>query len=205
MARFTGPHDYFDQEYVDNWTEIANTRRPHRARFFEAFVTELSRLDKPRVLDLGAGPGFLAEQALAHCDVSSYHMLDFSPRMIELARERLARFGARVFFHQADFLEDGWWRALPSSFDAVVSLQAVHEVREAEKIAELYGGVAMILREGGKIIVADKLDFVTEEGTGHLTVEDHQRALERAGFREFRRVLEVEDLIMFEATGPGMR
>ncbi|HJQ69179.1 MAG TPA: class I SAM-dependent methyltransferase [Blastocatellia bacterium] len=203
MERFTGPHDYFDQDYVDEWAEIANTRRPHRARFFEAFVTELSRLDRPDVLDLGAGPGFLAEQALTRCDVSSYHLLDFSPRMIELARDRLARFGGRAFFHQADFLEDGWWRTLPQGFDAVVSLQAVHEVRDAEKIAELYSGVAMIVAEGGKIIVADKLDFVTEEGTGHLTIEDHRRALERAGFSEFRRVLEVEDIIMFEATRDG--
>ena len=100
MQKFTGPHDYFDQDYVDDWAEVANTRRPHRAKFFDAFVTELSRLAEPDVLDLGAGPGFLAEQVLARCAVSSYHLLDFSPRMLELARARLAGFGDRVFFHQ---------------------------------------------------------------------------------------------------------
>jgi SAM-dependent methyltransferase len=201
MSRFTGPHNFFDQEYVDHWAEIANSKRPHRAQFFDAFVAQLSRLPEPNVLDIGAGPGFLAEQVLDRCRVSSYHLLDFSPRMLELARDRLANFGERVFFHQVDFLKEGWWQPLPEKFfDAVVSLQAIHEVRQAEKIAHIYSGVASLLADGGKLIVADKLDFETEEGRGELTIRDHESALEQAGFRDFRRVLEVEDLIMFEAT-----
>ena len=92
-----------------------------------------------------------------------------------------------------------------TGFDAVVSLQAVHEVCQAEKLSQLYSGVASLVAEGGKIIIADKLDFETEEGTGFLTIEDHETALARAGFRGFRRVLEVEDLIMFEATREGAR
>lgn len=205
MQKYTGPHDYFDQDYVDDWVGIANTRRPHRAKFIDAFVTEISRLAEPDLLDLGAGPGFLAEQVLSRCAVSSYHLLDFSPRMLELARARLAGFGERVFFHQIDFLQENWWQSLPAGFDAVVSLQAVHEVFQAERISKLYSGVASLVAEGGKIIIADKLDFETEEGTGFLTIEDHETALERAGFREFRRVLEIEDMIMFEAKKPGAR
>ena len=201
MSRFTGPHDFFDREYVEHWAEEANSRRPHRAKFFDAFAAELSRMDEPNVLDIGAGPGFLAEQVLARCAVSSYHLLDFSPPMLELARRRLAGFGGRVFYHQVDFLEKDWWRPLPEKFfDAAISLQAVHEVRLPEKIAQLYSGVTALMADGGKIIVADKLDFVTEEGRGELTVRDHESALEQAGFRGFRRVLEIEDLIMFEAT-----
>ena len=203
MKKFTGPHDYFDPNYVDDWAAVANTRRPHRAKFFDAFVTEISRLAEPDVLDLGAGPGFLAEQVLARCAVASYHLLDFSPRMLELARARLARFGDRVFFHQVDFLQASWSQKLRTGFDAVVSLQAVHEVCQAEKLSQLYSGVASVVEEGGKIIIADKLDFETKEGRGALTVEDHETALARAGFRGFRRVLEVEDLIMFEATREG--
>jgi SAM-dependent methyltransferase len=203
MQKFTGPHDYFDPNYVDDWAALANTRRPHRAKFFDVFVTEISRLAEPDVLDLGAGPGFLAEQVLARCAVASYHLLDFSPRMLELARARLARFGDRVFFHQVDFLQANWSQNLRTGFDAVVSLQAVHEVCQAEKLSQLYDGVASVVEEGGKIIIADKLDFETKEGTGFLTIEDHETALSRAGFRGFRRVLEVEDLIMFEATREG--
>jgi SAM-dependent methyltransferase len=204
MSRFTGPHDFFDREYVDQWAEMANSRRPHRAEFFDAFVSLLSRMDEPNVLDIGAGPGFLAEQVLARCRVSSYHLLDFSPPMLDLARRRLAGFGDRVFYHQVDFLKKNWWESLPEKFfDAAISLQAVHEVRQPEKIAQLYGGVATLVTDGGKLIVADKLDFVTEEGRGELTVGDHESALEQAGFRDFRRVLEIRDLIMFEATKPS--
>lgn len=205
MQKFTGPHDYFDSDYVDEWAAIANTRRPHRAKFFDAFVTELSRLAEPDVLDLGAGPGYLAQEVLTRCAVASYHLLDFSPRMLELARARLARFGDRVFFHQVDFLQDNWSPKLTTGFDAVVSLQAVHEVCQAEKLSQLYSGVASVVAEGGKIIIADKLEFQTEEGTGFLTIEHHKTALERSGFRGFRRVLEIEDLIMFEAIREGAR
>ena len=200
MPRFTGPHDFFDKEYVDHWAEIANSKRPHRAKFFDAFSAELSRLREPNVLEIGAGPGFLAEHILARCRVSSYHLLDFSPPMLELARRRLANFGERVFFHQVDFLKENWWQSFPEKFfDVVVSLQAVHEVRQAEKIAQLYSGVETLVADGGKIIVADKLDFETEEGRGELSIQDHESALEQAGFQGFRRVLEIEDLIMFEA------
>ena len=156
---------------------------------------------EPNVLEIGAGPGFLAEHVLDCCRVSSYHLVDFSPPMLELARRRLAKFGERVFFHQVDFLEENWWQPLPEKFfDAAVSLQAVHEVRQPEKIAQLYSGVVTLVADGGKIIVADKLDYETEGGRGELSIQDHESALEQAGFKDFRRVLEIEDLIMFEAT-----
>jgi hypothetical protein len=78
-------------------------------------------------------------------------------------------------------------------------LQAVHEVRAAENLSQLYRGVRSVIARGGKIIVADKLDFETEGGRGFLSLRDHEAALEGAGFQGFRRVVEIEDLIMFEA------
>src|SRR5215210_1518369 len=123
MHKYTGPHDYFNETYVREWASVANIKRPFRQEFFVAFAAELAILQNPKVLDLGSGPGFLAEHILAYCRVASYHLFDFSPYMLELSRARLAGFGACACFHQGSFLDEEWGRELPAPFDAIVSLQ----------------------------------------------------------------------------------
>ena len=46
-----------------SWAESALARRPVRPEFFDAFAREVGR-DDARVLELGSGPGFLAEHLL---------------------------------------------------------------------------------------------------------------------------------------------
>ena len=105
MHDYSGPHDYFNEAYVNEWVSVANSKRPFRLEFFHAFVSELAVLRNPKVLDVGSGPGFLAERVLAACDVASYHLFDFSPRMLELSRAHLSDFGERAVFHQGSFLD----------------------------------------------------------------------------------------------------
>src|SRR6266852_3367201 len=93
MPEYTGPHDYFDPAYVREWARVANSKRPFRTELFDAFAAELTALSKPKVLEIGSGPGFLAERVLAQCDVAAYHLFDFSPHMLELSRARLAHCG----------------------------------------------------------------------------------------------------------------
>jgi len=197
MHKYTGPHDYFDNGYVDEWTSVANSKRPFRHAFFAAFSDELKKLDHPQVLDVGSGPGFLAAQVLNECDVASYHLFDFSPRMIELSRERLEAFRDKTVFHQGSFLDDGWWRSLPDFFDAIVSLQAVHEVRQSNRIPRLYGELGLLLRPGGTILMADEVNEANKQEEHLLTREEHQAALINAGFESVGIVYEEGDLSMF--------
>jgi len=204
MHKYTGPHDYFNDDYVDEWVSVANSKRPFRHAFFAAFTSELSKLDHPRVLDIGSGPGFLAERVLTECDVAYYHLFDFSPRMIELSRERLEAFGDRTVFHKGSFLEDGWWRSLPGPFDAIVSLQAVHEVRESVRIPRLYGELRLLLRPGGVILIADQVNEGDKQEEQFLTVDEHRIALKDAGFESVRIVYEEGDLAMFEGDASSL-
>ena len=197
MPHYTGPHDYFNEEYVNEWTQVANTRRPYRLQFFDAFAQELAALSKPKILDLGSGPGFLAEHILERCDVAAYHLFDFAPRMIELSRARLARFADRVHFHQGSFLEEGWWQTLPRPFDAIVSLQAVHEVSGADKVPRLYRELKSLLGHGGIALIADLVNDENHEEDHYLTTSDHENALREAGFDEIRQAYAVSDLKMF--------
>jgi SAM-dependent methyltransferase len=200
MHDYTGPHDYFNKEYVDEWVSIANSRRPFRQRIFETFAAELRKLDHPRVLDIGSGPGFLAERVLMECDVESYHLFDFSPRMLELCKERLESFVDKTVYHEGSFLDDGWWKLLPVQFDAIVSLQAVHEVRDSERIPRLYAECRQLLRNGGLMLIADQINKGEKQEEHFWSSEEHRAALLGAGFDSVRMVCEVGDLAMFASS-----
>ena len=202
MHEYSGPHDYFDEGYVRQWAEIANTKRPFRAQFFETYADELNRLKSPSVLELGSGPGFLAEHILSHCEIASYDLLDFSPYMLDLSRERLAAFAGKTRYHQSSFLDEGWWQSLPGPFDAVASMQAVHEVRRADRIPLLYAQLRFLLRASGLLLVTDRVNHETKKEAYLLTSDENIAALTDAGFDQVRQVYAAGDLVMFAATQP---
>ena len=195
----SNPHDYFDENYVREWERNANVKRPFRTEFFDAFVAELNKLSPALVLDLGSGPGFLAEQILARTNTSAYHLFDFAPLMLDLSRERLAPYGERVCFHQGSFLEPAWWRALPAPFDAIVSMQAVHELRDAARIPDLYGELRALLAPGGLALIADLVNTADSIEDHLLTATEQRAALGAAGFQDVRQVHGVADVAMFAA------
>ena len=197
MHKYTGPHDYFDESYVTQWESNANNKRPFRIELFNAFAAEVATLDKPSVFDLGSGPGFLAEHLLTHCDVAAYHLFDFSPHMLALSRARLARFTDRVHFHEGSFLDENWWQSLPGPFDAIVSLQAVHEVRDARRIPRLYAELKLILSENGVMLIADQVNDEEKQEEHFLTVTEHENALRAAGLKQVRQAYRGGDLALF--------
>jgi SAM-dependent methyltransferase len=156
-------------------------------RWYEVLQrSELAVLHSPKVLDVGSGPGFLAERVLTGCDVTSYHLFDFSPHMLELSRARLGDSGNKAVFHQGSFLDDGWWQSLPAPFDAIVSMQAIHEARDGARIPKLYDELRILLREGGVILIADEVNDGDKRENHLLSLTEHETALLRAGFEEIR-------------------
>jgi SAM-dependent methyltransferase len=82
------------------------------------FALEVARsYDAPRVLDVGGGSGRIGELFLEQ-DASRYVDVDLSDSMLDLARNRLSRFGDKVTLIQGDFLET----AIPGSFDVALAL-----------------------------------------------------------------------------------
>lgn len=203
MHDYTGPHDYFNKAYVTEWASGADLKRPFRPEFFDAFVSELAVLGKPKVLDVGSGPGFLAERVLNGCDVASYHLFDFSPHMIELSRFRLRDFGERAVFHKGSFLDEGWGRSLPAPFDAIVSMQAIHEVRDSARIPQLFADLRQLLRAGGVVLIADRVNNGDEKEAHLLSPGEFEAALSKADFEEIRLVRAAGDLVLFAASRRG--
>src|SRR5579872_1004230 len=73
------------------WANAAMLVRPARHDVFDKIVHELRGLrSKPlSILELGAGPGFLAERITMNLALVAYTALDLSPAMHALAKDRL--------------------------------------------------------------------------------------------------------------------
>jgi SAM-dependent methyltransferase len=200
-------HDFFDPGYVKQWTDSIVRYRPERLQLFKAFAAEAAGIQKDRlsVLELGCGPGFLAEQLLQNCNISRYTLVDFSPHMLELSRERLARFKDRTVFFQRDFKKKSWTAAIPADFDLVVSLQAVHELRHASRIPRLYAQLYNLLVPGGSLLVCDHVNsrLPSHYRAAHfMTVEEHLSTANELGFIRAREICAAADLSLMAAEKP---
>ena len=96
------------------------------------------------VLDVGSGDGAAAGTIAPHC--RSLTCIDINPRLIEAARERLARFA-----HARAEIADVHELPFPAaSFDAVLLF---HTLTYAERPARALEECARVLRPGGRMVV----------------------------------------------------
>jgi SAM-dependent methyltransferase len=179
------PIDFHLPSDAARWAATAMVKRPWRQSFFRSFVAELERLvsAEASILELGSGPGFLAREILESLPRVAYTALDFSAPMHALAQERLGPLAERVRFVESNFKTPEWTAGL-SSYDAVVSMQAVHELRHKRHTGSLYEGVRRMVRPGGVFLVCDHVcgESGVTNASLYMTLEEHRNALRDAGF-----------------------
>lgn len=103
-----------------------------------------------RVLDLGCGTGTVAERVLQMFPEAHVTCLDFSAKMIDMARCKLGG-DARADYVVSDFRRFRWDR----TYDAVVSSLALHHLATDEEKREFCGRVFAGLNQGGCFYNAD--------------------------------------------------
>ncbi len=199
------PIDFHDPAQARAWVESTVARRPWRPRFFQAFVAALNdHFPEPfSVAELGSGPGHLAAAVLRGCDVASYAALDLSPAMHELAREHLGQDAGRVAFLLQDFRRADWPAAV-GQVDAVVTIQAAHEVRHKSRLPALLEGVGRCLRPAGLFLFCD---HYAEEGSAkhaqlYPTRDEQPASLAAAGFVDVRLLLDHGGMALYSARRP---
>jgi tRNA (cmo5U34)-methyltransferase len=101
------------------------------------------------VLDLGGGTGALSAAVLAHVPGARVTLLDVDSAMLAEAQRRLAKYGDRVEFREASFLDP-----LPGADAAVASL-SLHHVHDLEAKTDLYGAIHDALAPGGVFVNLD--------------------------------------------------
>lgn len=161
------------------------------ARWGANVLDRLALLGEETVLDAGCGSGRVTEKLLERLPAGRVVAVDGSPAMLKAARERLARFGRRVEYVEAD-LE----RPLPlkaSSVDAVLSTAVFHWIADHDRV---FRNLAIVLRPGGRLVaqcggegniaaVRAAIAATGERWDGPWTLagpEETQRRLEAAGF-----------------------
>lgn len=99
-----------------------------------------------RVLDAGCGSGRVTEALAERLPRGRVVALDASPAMLAEARRRLARFGARIAYVEADL---GQPLPLDEPVDAVLSTAVFHWVPDHDA---LFRNLAVVLRPGGRLV-----------------------------------------------------
>jgi ubiquinone/menaquinone biosynthesis C-methylase UbiE len=154
-------HEWGSKEYDQGWVSKDSQRAAEREAQFNAAISWLSVFvdGRSRVMDLGCGPGTLAEKLLAAFPEMSVICSDGSDEMLRLARQRLDSFGDKASFIQADFGADNWIAELPRDLDAVVSARAIHNLRKLKLIGPVYGQIFELLRPGGVFLNIERVNF----------------------------------------------
>jgi SAM-dependent methyltransferase len=142
---------------------------------------------------------------LKNCQIARYTLVDFSPQMLDLSRQRLAKFKDKTVFIQRNFIEADWTDGISAGFDLIVSLQAVHELRHATRIPKLYAQLHSLLLSGGTILICDHVNASSPSGhrAAHfMTVEEHLSTFKKAGFINAREICPAADLSLMAAEKP---
>lgn len=192
--------DWHSVEEAAAWAEAADKKRPWRSQFRDVIAEQVATLRPAAlVLELGSGPGFLAERILdRRAQLASYTLADFSAPMLAMSRERLVRFSAASFVC-ADFKSDGWVERVGGPFDCVVSMQAIHELRHKRHAPRLYKQIYGVMAASGLVLICDHipLDDSPRSMSLYMPEQEQLRALSNAGFADVRVLFSIDKLVLY--------
>ena len=118
------------------------------SRVLRAVCAGVPKVERPVILDLGFGTGALTAQLYDRG--AEVWGQDFSPRMLELAQQRMPE--ARLFC--GDFGRGLASPLLSQRYDAIVSTYALHHLTDEEKVP-LLKALQGLLKPGGKVLIGD--------------------------------------------------
>lgn len=176
---------------VRQWLDYLDGRWPGRAQVAEAICGAVEALERPapRVLELCCGAGMLAERLLERLPGLSYTGIDNAAIALEYAQACLTPFAGRYRLLQAD-LNGTWPAALAEAPpDAVVSMQALHDLGEEAQVARAYRRAADILPPGGLLLNADLIEGAGEK-PGRMLPARHLELLEECGLERVECTLD---------------
>ena len=173
-------HAWNEPGLARDYVERTDRDSDQRAEGFKVMVALLPfrREQAFSVLDIGTGQGAVAALVLDAFPNARAVGLDVSEPMMQIAQERMARYGDRFRFHLGDFVDGELPADLGGPFDAAVASRAIHHL-PTDKKRVLYRNVFQALNPGGGFFNLDSVapndDFL------------------RARYREVGRVMRGEE------------
>ena len=190
-------HEFHDEAFASAWaTRFVPT--PERLELFALMSSEVQSHIPTNgcIVELGLGPGYLAEHLLDLLPGVHYFGIDFSRPMLDLARHRLRAHAPRVAYLQADLVKDNWRRGVPTPVHAIVSTWTLHDLGSRKHVSTVYGTCARILQDGGLFLNGDfiKPELATHEyEPGRFEITTHVQLLQRVGFRDAQCLAVLEN------------
>ena len=144
-------HEFHNKDFSEQW---ANKFSPTEARLdlFETISKHIINDKEYRVLELGIGPGYLANHLLSNHDNIQYEGLDFSESMLEIAKQRNTAFVDRMVFTRADLINEVWINKIINRPNIVVSTWALHDLFSKKNIQNVYKSVFELFASRRNII-----------------------------------------------------
>jgi ubiquinone/menaquinone biosynthesis C-methylase UbiE len=187
---------------AQEWEQTVMEKRPWRREFFACMSSEIAAATTPvtKILELGSGPGFLAQHLLQTLPKISYVMLDFSAAMHELARARLGKLGLHAEFLERDFKQPDWNDGL-GEFDCVVTMQAVHELRHKRHAPGLHACVRELLAPGGFYLMCDHYHGTDgmQNDQLYMSIDEQKTALSAAEFSPVTLLMQKGGMTLYRA------
>jgi SAM-dependent methyltransferase len=196
--------DFLSEEAARKWAEEAEAKHASRINFFAAFVHAITqhRPSIRQVLELGSGPGFLADYILSRCaGIERYTLLDFSPTMLDLSRKRLQPVGNRTSYLRVDFKQTSWTDKVGGAYDCIVTFQAVHELRHKRHALRFYEECRTVIKHGGLLLVCDHIPQTdsARDRALFMTEDEQVPAIRAAGFSNVQTVLKTAERVACQA------
>ena len=138
--------DLFSNDYTRDMTNCVPYYVPLMRSIVDSVPTEFG---PRRILDLGCGNGNLTGMILERFPDARYTLVDASPEMLRICRERFP--DADLDFFEAYFKD---YHFEPGSFDMVTGSFSLHHIDSAEK-EELFKEIYLGLRTGGLFASCD--------------------------------------------------
>jgi trans-aconitate methyltransferase len=112
------------------------------------------------ILDLGCGSGLVAQMVLDQKATARVFGFDSAPAMLSIARDRLARYGARVSLADGDLTALDRVEA-PAECSGAIAVQSLHHLEEAQYRAAVQWTFDH-LAPGGWFFIIDRLAIPSE-------------------------------------------
>lgn len=156
MSTLVPLDDALALRWIDSWDRQQTTYLPHRQEQFQVVADLVAAAGgpRPRVLDLGCGPGSLGRavhERVPHARVTG---VDADPLLLALASAHERAGWLTVV--DADLQDPSWTGRVTGPFDAVVAATALHWL-PAAGLERTYGAVLDLLRPGGVFVNSDSM------------------------------------------------
>ncbi len=178
-----------------SWEARLNRERPQRKEVASWICSKINAgsANSPRVVELACGAGFLAEILERQLPNVRYCGFDLSPYLLEFARRRLEAIpgdqgnGNTMKYFCANLVKDDWTAHLvdmgwEGKVDAVVSIQALHDLGELPQQKQVLEQARSMLRKDGLLAYGDLLFDDQTPHPSRYTVEEHEEMLQLCGF-----------------------